>query len=54
MSALARHVGFDILYFNSHKAIAAGKDPSFLTCFSSDKMLFYVLRKPPSESSEIG
>lgn len=38
-------IGYKILYFNSEKNIVKDKKPNFLTNFSNDKILFYVLKK---------
>jgi len=45
MRLLLKALGFDIQYFNSEKHIVHEKPASFLTNFSNDRMLFYVLRK---------
>jgi ubiquinone/menaquinone biosynthesis C-methylase UbiE len=45
LKALVSNIGFKLLYFNSHGNIVQVKKPSFLTNFSNDKMLFYVLEK---------
>lgn len=44
--SLARKTGFCVEYFNSEKNIVSEKPANFLTNFSNDRMLFYVLKKP--------
>ena len=40
-----QQVGFRLIHFNSSKNVEKGRRASFLTNFSSDKSLFFVVRK---------
>ncbi len=40
-----QQVGLELVYFNSSRNIEKGKRPTFLTNFSPDKSLFFVVRK---------
>jgi 2-polyprenyl-3-methyl-5-hydroxy-6-metoxy-1,4-benzoquinol methylase len=42
---MLRNIGFKELYFNSHKNIISGREPGFLTNFSNDSRISYVLKK---------
>jgi len=47
-----RDEGFTVLEFNSKRNIECRRRSSFVTNFSRDKSLFYVVRKPAQESGE--
>lgn len=46
LKKLCKHIGFDLVYFNSEKRLLEGKRANWLTNFSGDRMLLYVFRKP--------
>ena len=48
IKAAAKRAGFELLDFNSEKNIEQNKNGTWLTSFSSDRMLFYVFKKPVS------
>ena len=45
LKKLCKHIGFDLVYFNSEKRLVKGKRANWLTNFSGDRMLLYVFRK---------
>jgi len=45
LKSFAKKVGFQLMYFNSSSNVERNKSANFLTNFSNDKMLFFVLKK---------
>ena len=50
---ILQQLGLELIYFNSIRNIEKGKRPSFLTNFSPDKSLFFVVRKTARSKKQL-